>query len=357
MRILNLIHFLSGGGAERQLCYLAPELVRIGHDIHIAYINDGPDKPTLSCVALHKLKSYSNYDPRQIAQIIWLIKHVKPDIIQTWIQQMDILGGLAAKLCDTPLIFREPTSGLDYTQMWKNYLRVKVGSAANAVISNSQGGDEYWRKIIPDQRRHIISNALPIDEIEKTKASLPKEMTKSKEPIALFVGRMVKESKRPDLFLEALDFVGNKKKISGVLCGEGPQRSELEMFRYKHRLPVYVHFTGYLPVTAIWAIMKKASVFVSLSSYEGCPNAVMEAMVCGCPMVISDIPAHRELLDESCALFVNPSNARQTADAIIQILDDSEAARNRALIAKQKTIDWSITEMARNYEKVYKKCI
>src|SRR5208283_2540348 len=104
----------------------------------------------------------------------------------------------------------------------------------------------------------------------------------------------------------------------------------------------------------IWAIMKKASVFVSLSTSEGCPNAVMEAMVCGCPLVISDIPAHRELLDESCALFVNPSDVRQTADAIIQIFDDSEAAKKRALIAKQKTIDWSITEMARNYENVYK---
>jgi glycosyltransferase involved in cell wall biosynthesis len=357
MRILNLTHFLSCGGAERQLAYLAPELIRMGHDIHIAYMNEGPDKPALSCVALHKLKPYSSYDPRQIAQIIWLIRQVKPDIVQTWIKQMDILGGIAAMVCGTPLIFREPTSGQHYMQMWNKNLRAKVGSAASAVISNSQGGDEYWRKIIPDSRRHIISNALPIDEIEKINASLPQEITDSEAPIVLFVGRMVKESKRPDLFLEALDFVSRKKKVSGVLCGEGPQRSELEMFRYKHGLTVDVHFTGYLPATALWAMMKKVSVFVSLSSYEGCPNAVMEAMACVCPMVISDIPAHRELLDENCALFVNPSDVRQTANAIIQILDDSEAAKNRALTAKQKTIDWSIAEMARKYEKVYQQCL
>jgi glycosyltransferase involved in cell wall biosynthesis len=129
------------------------------------------------------------------------------------------------------------------------------------------------------------------------------------------------------------------------------------MLRYKHGLTVDVHFTGYLPTSAIWALMKKASIFASLSSYEGCPNAVMEAMVCGCPLVISDIPAHRQILDESCALFVNLSDVHQTANAIIQILDDSEAAKGRALIAKQKTIDWSIAGMARNYEKVYKKCM
>jgi glycosyltransferase involved in cell wall biosynthesis len=357
LRILNLIHFLSGGGAERQLGYLALELIRMGHDVHIAYVNDGPDRPLLSGVALHRLKSFSNYDPRLIGQIIRLIRQIKPDIIQTWIPQMDVLGGIAARLCNTPLIFREPTSGAIHSPIWKNYLRVRIGSTASAVVSNSRGGDESWRKIIPDQRRFIISNALPIDEIEKTEAGLPQEMTKSEVPVVLYVGRMVKEEKRPDLFLKALDLAGRRKKISGILCGEGHQRSELEKLKHKQGFNGDVRFTGYLPATAVWAIMKRASVFVSLSPSEGCPNAVMEAMVCGCPMVISDIPAHRDMLDESCAFFVHPSDAQQAADAIIQILDNREAAKKRALKAKQKTIDWSVTGMARNYEKVYQKCI
>ena len=357
MRILHIINALSGGGAERQLCYLAPELGRMGHDIHIAYSNDGPDKPELSGVALHRLKSFSNYDPCLIGQIARLIKYIKPHIVQTWLPQMDVLGGVAAKLCNTTLIFRESTSGLIHTPMWKKYLRTKIGSFASAVISNSRGGDEYWRKIMPDKRRYIVSNALPVDEIEKVEVSLPQEMTKVESPIVLFVGRMVKEQKAPHLFLEALGLVAREKKISGVLCGEGHQRPELEILRHKYGISVDVHFTGHLPASTIWAIMKKASVFVSLSTSEGCPNAVMEAMVCGCPMVISDIPAHRELLDESCTLFVTPSDVRQAADAIIQILDNPEAAKKRALKAKQKTIDWSIIEMARNYEKVYQQCM
>src|SRR5208282_821144 len=187
MRILHIINALSGGGAERQLCYLAPELGRMGHDIHIAYSNDGPDKPELSGVALHRLKSFSNYDPCLIGQIARLIKYIKPHIVQTWLPQMDVLGGVAAKLCNTTLIFRESTSGLIHTPMWKKYLRTKIGSFASAVISNSRGGDEYWRKIMPDKRRYIVSNALPVDEIEKVEVSLPQEMTKVESPIVLFV--------------------------------------------------------------------------------------------------------------------------------------------------------------------------
>jgi glycosyltransferase involved in cell wall biosynthesis len=357
MRILHLIPTLSGGGAERQLSYLAPELVRMGHDVHVAYSNEGPNRPKLPSVALHRFKSLSNYDPCLLWQLIRLIRHIKPDIIQTWIPQMDILGGMAAKLCRIPLIFREPCSGLDHIQMWKNYLRVHIGSGASAIISNSQGGDEYWKAIMPENRHHVVSNALPVDEIDATAAALPQEMKKTEAPIVLYVGRMKEKQKRTKFFLEALACVRQKKNVLGVLCGEGPQRSELEKLRHKLDIDVDVIFTGYLPATSVWAIMKKASVFVSLSAYEGCPNTVMETMVCGCPLVLSDIPAHREILDESCAIFVDPSNVRQTASAITQVINNTEASKRRALLAKQKTIGWSIAEMARNYERVYKECL
>jgi glycosyltransferase involved in cell wall biosynthesis len=357
MRILHLINSLSSGGAERQLSYLAPELVRRGHDIHVAYSNEGPDKPELPGVVLHWLKSLSNHNPYLLWQLIRLIRHIKPDIIQTWVPQMDILGGMAAKLCRTPLIFREPSSGLVHTQMWKNYLRVRIGSGASAIVSNSRGGDEYWETILPDNRRYVVSNALPVDEIDGTMAALPQEMTTPEAPIVLYVGRMEGKQKRPKLFLEALACVRQKKNVFGVLCGEGPRRFELEMLKHELGLDADIHFTGFLPATSVWAMMKKASVFVSLSHSEGCPNAPMEAMACGCPLVISDIPAHREILDESCALFVDPSNVQQTASAIIQIIDNAEVSKKRALLAKRKTLVWSIAEMARNYERVYKECL
>ena len=58
MRILHLFPHLSRGGAERQFGYLAPELVRMGHDVHVAY--SGKDNalifPVLSFISL-------NHDP------------------------------------------------------------------------------------------------------------------------------------------------------------------------------------------------------------------------------------------------------------------------------------------------------
>ncbi len=362
MRLLHLIPNLSSGGAERQLSYLAPELARMGHDVHIAYSKQGPNKPELPGVVLHQLKSISNYDPYLLWQLVRIIRRIKPDIIHTWILQMDILGGMAAKLSGVPWILHEQSSAMAYpSPTWKYRLRVRIGSCATAIVSNSQGGDEYWKTQLPNNRRYVIAIGLPVHEIGRTEASLPPGLAKPEAPIVLYVGRLasdVSANKNLKAFLEALAYVRQQENVLGILCGDGPQRAELEVLRHKLELDADVHFTGYLPAdSSVWALMKKASVFVSLSAYEGCPNAVMEAMVCGCPLVLSDIPAHREILDENCALFVDTSNVKQTADTIIQVLRNTDTSKDRTLIAKKKAQEWSISEMACNYERVYKELI
>jgi glycosyltransferase involved in cell wall biosynthesis len=360
MKILHLIPNLSGGGAERQLGYLAPELARMGHNVHLAYSYGGPYSPELPGVVLHQLKAQSNYDPCLLWQVFRLIRRIKPDIIHTWILQMDILGGTAARLNGIPWIFREPSSSMGYLHTWKQSLRVWVGSGASAIVSNSRGGNEYWKTVLPYSRRHVIRNGLPLHEIDRIAGALPAGMAKPEAPIVLYVGRLTSDgsaTKNLKAFLEALARVRGQQDAVGVLCGDGPQRSELEVIRHNLGLGAPVHFTGHLPAASVWALMKKAAVFVSLSAYEGCPNTVMEAMACDCPLVLSDIPAHREILDESCALFVDPSNIQQTANTIVQALCNADAAKDRALIAKQRTQKWSIAEMARNWEKLYKELI
>lgn len=357
MRILHVIPALSGGGAEQQLGYLAPELVRMGHEVHIAYSAEGLSRPDLPGVVLHRLKSRSNYDPYLLWRLVRLVRSIKPDIIHTWILQMDILGAMAARLNGIPWIFREPSSAKCYPKTWKNSLRVCMASRVCAIVSNSPCGDEYWKAQLPYSRRYVVRNGLPLHEIDSTVAALPPGLAKSEAPIVLYVGRLAAgrgASKGLKSFLEVLQRVRRQRNVLGIMCGAGPQRSELESLRSVLGLHADVHFTGHLPIASVWALMKKASVFVSLSAYEGCPNTVLEAMACGCPLVLSDIPAHREILDKSCALFVDPTNIHQTADTIMEALCHTDASKDRALIAKKKTQDWSIAKMARGFEKVYK---
>ena len=352
MRILHLIPHLSGGGAERQLTYLAAELSRMGHDVHVAYSTAGPYRTALPGVVLHRLTQQSSYDPRLLWQLDRIVRRVKPDVIHTWILQMDVLGGVVAGVNRIPWILHEQSSAMAHPRTWKNSLWVRMGSLASAIVSNSRGGDEYWRTQVPHGRRYVIANGVPIHCIDETVMILPPGLSPPEVPFALCVGRIV-AGKNVEAVVAAMARVKQEQVLRCIICGDGTQRPAVEALIDRLGLNSDVQLAGYLPATAVWALMKKAAVFISLSAYEGCPNTVQEAMACGCPLVLSDIPAHREILDDSGALFVDPNNGQQAADAIVRTLRDVDASARRAVIARGMAQKWSIAEMARRFEEVY----
>jgi len=356
LRILHLIPKLLGGGAEQQLRYLAVEHARRGHEVHIAYTIQDEEWINLPNVICHKIKASSNYDPLLIFRIHSLVKRINPDIIQTWILQMDIFGSFVSKFNGIPFVFREPSSSHGYKPNIKNWLRVKMGKRAGAIVANSHGGDEYWSKYLPDNRRFVIKNGLPLTKMKDKYNFKYAISTKIIKPIILYVGRFSNDSsgkKNLNILLKAISIVQKKRSILLVLCGDGPQRNEIESLICELGIKEEVKLTGYLDSSYVWSLMKQSSVFISLSEFEGCPNSVMEAMVCGCSLVLSDIPAHRELIDKNGAIFVSSTDINAVAEAIILTLDDTSTSRRRAKVAQQISKEWSIKRMANAYEYVY----
>src|SRR5205085_4875526 len=107
MRLLHLLPTLTGGGAERQLAYLTRELQRRGHELLIAYINEGWAPWVAEGLPVHKLSSQLG--------ILGLLRSWRPDVLTTWYVESDIVGGLAAMLTRTPWIMREPNTPPLYT--------------------------------------------------------------------------------------------------------------------------------------------------------------------------------------------------------------------------------------------------
>ena len=90
MKILYCIPSLEYGGAERQLSYLAPELVRQGHEVHVAFVRGGLNLERLQNrgVHLHQIAAWSNYDFRIFIQLLGLVRKLRPGFIQTCLPQM-----------------------------------------------------------------------------------------------------------------------------------------------------------------------------------------------------------------------------------------------------------------------------
>jgi glycosyltransferase involved in cell wall biosynthesis len=197
---------MGGGGAERQLAYLAGELTRFGWDVHVALVSGGPNLERLraSGATVHRLRARGNYDPRILLQLVRTVGRIEPDLMQLWVLQMEVLGAIAAQRKRVPWILSERCSEPAYPPTVKHRLRTWMATGASAVISNSAGGDSYWQKRLKGSvPRYIIPNALPLTEIDRTSAVGPETTGLAPNTkVVLFAGRLTGQ-KDPETFVRA----------------------------------------------------------------------------------------------------------------------------------------------------------
>jgi glycosyltransferase involved in cell wall biosynthesis len=266
---------------------------------------------------------------------------------------MEVLGGLAALLTRTPWILGERSTADAYPSGAKNWLRVRVGRRAAAIVSNSSVGDHYWRsRAGSGVKRFVIPNGLPLDEIDAAPpAAEPQIGAPVEAPVVLYAGRLSPE-KNVETLIRALRLVADMRPARSIVCGAGPSGDRLSGLIAELGLAEQVRLVGY--VSQLWSLMKCANVLVSVSFFEGSPNVVLEAMACGCPLIVSEIPAHRELLDDSMAIFVDPSRPNDLADAIASVLTDPAGAATRAQAARARVQAFGLPFVARRYADVYR---
>ena len=358
MKVLHCIPGMGGGGAERQLAYLAGPLSELHWDVHVALTANGPNLARLEAggATMHRLTAAGNHDPRLAWQLARIFRRIRPDIVQVWFVQMEILAGAVAECLGVPWVISERSSLLAYPPSIKNRMRVAIARTANAIVSNSFAGDAYWdERLSRSIPRFVIPNALPLDEIERTSPAIPPGLPIAQaDKLVLFAGRFGPE-KNIERLLSALREVVRRPGIVAILCGDGPIRPNVQRTVIAENLESRILTPGY--VTDIWPLMKRADVMVATGLFEGRPNSVLEAMACCIPLVVSDIPAHREILDAQSARMIDPADTRAITAAVLDVLDDPAAARQRAMLARARVGGWSVEPIAAQYDRAYREVI
>jgi glycosyltransferase involved in cell wall biosynthesis len=345
---------MLNGGAQRQLVLLAREQVGAGLEVHVALLHAGPHTERLESVGarLHWIGSGINHDPRLFWRLARLIRRVQPDLVQSWLTQMDLLSAAATRLTGTPWVLSERSSGAFYRFSVKNLLRAWLARDADAVVANSAGGEDYWRTRLPAEvPRYVVSNGLSLAEIQGAESVEPTAIGLAPgSRMVLHVGRLSPEKNIP-ILLGALDEAAARVPLVAYLCGDGTHEAETRRLLSLGGRVQHIRLLGYRP--DVWSLMKRADVFVSLSRFEGHPNAVLEAAACGCPLVLSDIAAHREIASGESALFVDAHSVHEVAAGIVKCLSEPKEARCRAVKARASVEELSTAAMARRYAEVY----
>ena len=144
----------------------------------------------------------------------------------------------------------------------------------------------------------------------------------------LYVGNLV-AVKRLDRLLEAAArLTGARPGLRVVLVGDGVLRRDLEELAVELRLGAHVEFVGARPFEEVPRWLQRARVFVMTSESEGLPQAMIEAMGCGVPVVLPDTGDVTTIAKHGTnAWIVSPPTAEGFADAIGRLLEDAALYR------------------------------
>ncbi len=177
-------------------------------------------------------------------------------------------------------------------------------------------------------------------------------------PLVAFVGRLDHQKKLPWVLGAFARVVKERPMAKLALIGDGPLRAEVEERIKALNLSQNVIVAGRVPTPSVLKWLQAADTCMLVSEVEGLPCALIEAMSAGVPPVVSDIPAHTQLIDDGVhGLITRLGDEESIAQALIQVLDDP-ALRNRlSLAARRRMVEFfSTQEVVNRYETLFTEC-
>ncbi len=232
-----------------------------------------------------------------------------------------------------------------------------IYSSYDCVISISEQVREqlikWLKKTSKKTNFTVVYNGIATEHFENAKtyrkdALLP-QLTET-DTLLCVVGSFTSH-KNQKTMLETMAQLPDKYKL--ILIGEGPLRSELERMSKNMNLQQRVFFLGFRRDVA--EIMKTSDVIVIPSRYEGFGLVAAEAMACGKPVIVSDVPGLREVAGEA-GIKCDPNDYHSFADAVTR-LEAQEVYDEYCRKSKSIAHKFDIKNTANGYCKICDKCI
>lgn len=167
------------------------------------------------------------------------------------------------------------------------------------------------------------------------------------------VGRLTPVKDYPFFLDVAAEIRKERKNVYFYVLGDGPLKSELQRKRFKLNLDDCVTFLE--PVTDPFPFYQSLDLYLNTSSHEGIPIAILEAMMCGLPVVAPEVGGVPEIIKHNqCGVLFSERSPSEIARICMQLLDDVHVGTEMGRIAKKKIQDsFSASIMADNYYKQY----
>lgn len=363
--VLHLITDFQIGGTERQAVELLKRLSIDRYNVRLAAVRK--EGPLYSEIAerfpeIPEFPLTSFYDSnavRQLMRLRSLMLREKVRVLHAHDFYAGVIGATAARLagpkvkvivCQRHLRLSDRRAHLWGTRY--------INRLADRVLVNSEAIRDY---IIADgisrpEKIVLIRNGLrPINEDRSRPFdSLHDELGLSRETRIIGMVANLLPVKGHRYFIEAASLVSKAESdVHFVLVGEGSLRPEIEEQARDLGIADRLHLLGHRSDAA--SIVASFHISVLSSLHEGLPNAVLEAMACGVPVVATAVGGTTELIsDGETGYLVPPANAAELSRRILFALKNAEkTARVASNGQKKTTARFGMEQMVESVEKLY----
>jgi glycosyltransferase involved in cell wall biosynthesis len=239
-------------------------------------------------------------------------------------------------------------------------LMIPVFAFFRRVVCCSQACFESYRafyKWLAGDRLCFIPNGLDIDRVDRV-LKKPLRYSPNGHYTVASVGRLI-PIKNPLSVLRAFQQCADQASRM-VFIGNGHWRDLLVKEIKTRDLQEQVTLTGLIPRNNVYENLSQADVVVSASRGEGLPIAIIEAMACRCPVILSDIAPHREIAGGADFIpLIPPDDVAGFAREVQRYKQMSAAARAAIGEKCRKLVEerFSLAAMHKKYEEVYAQVI
>lgn len=359
-----MITKLTTGGAQETVLHSARGLIEEGWRVLIIC---GPDNrhdegdltteaenlgaTVLNLRSLHRRPS--PMDLVALASMVVLLRRVKPHVVHTHSSKAGLLGRVAAFVARVPVIVHT-VHGWSYNDQMRPIVRGVVirgerwlSRITDTLVVVSAADEVHGRQVgITRTRYRLIRSGVDLQDFRgsvRRKHSPP------------CVGTVTRYAEQKDLrtFVRSAEMLlRSHPEVTYRMVGAGPLLEQLRLEVKERSLEDRISCDG--PTRDVPGVMSKMSVFVLTSLWEGLPRTLLEATAAGLPIVSTDLPGVRELIEhEVSGLLVPTRSPEAVALAVARLLDDPDAAAAMVAAARARLDGFDVKTMVRETVLLY----
>jgi L-malate glycosyltransferase len=332
-RVMLFTDSFSRGGTERQFVRFARGIDRNQYDVRVACLQrSGPLLPEVESLGVPIVEFpidslYNGKTAKLFVQLVRFLRRERIQIVHAFDFYTSIFAIPAARLAGVPVALASRRELLNLRTPWQQRAIRAACGLATGVVVNSRAVGEDIRGRNSGQRGEIdiLPNCIDLDEFEAKllPGEIRRELGLSPESILIGALGNLRPEKDLETFLRAARAIRDTVPSTEFLViGGGAEAGRLKSSAVELRLSESVHFLGERP--DVPDILAALDILVMTSYSESFPNAILEAMAMGKPVVATRVGGIPEVVEEGQTGFlVPPRNPELVAERVVSLCRDS----------------------------------